>query len=151
MLMRKGVKDIKKLLPRKQSRYEQGYFDVYNPKKYVGKRPIIYRSSWEKLFMSWCENNKNVKEWGSEITAIPYCDGMGVRHTYYIDFTVLLTNGKTMLVEVKPSKDIPRSLFEAKINPVKAKNFAKWEAARKYCATQPNTEFFIATEKFFGK
>lgn len=149
MIRKRG--GIKQLLPRKNSRYEQGYYDIYEPKKYVGKRPIIYRSSWEKLFMSWCENNPQVKEWGSEVTAIPYWDGAGKRHTYYIDFTVLFENGLTLLVEIKPSKDIPKTLFEAKTNPVKAKNFAKWEAVKKYCATQPNTSFFIATEKFFGK
>lgn len=151
MKSRKHIKDIKQLLPRKGSRYEQGYYDIYSPKKYVGKRPIIYRSSWEKLFMSWCENNPQVKQWGSEITAIPYWDAKGGRHTYYVDFTVLLTTGKTLLVEVKPSKYIPHSIFETQLNPVKAKNFAKWEAVKKYCASQPNTSFFIATEKFFGK
>lgn len=151
MLMKKKCKDIKNLLPRKNSKFEQGYYDIYNPLKYVGKRPIIYRSSWEKLFMSWCENNEHVKQWGSEITAIPYLDGNNKRHTYFVDFTVLFDNGMTYLVEVKPSKDIPRTLFETKINPVKAKNYAKWEAVKRYCATQPNTKFFIATERFFGK
>ena len=72
--MKKRKFGIKQLLPRKNSRYDQGYYDIYNPVKYVGKRPIIYRSSWEKLFMSWCENNKQVKQWGSEVTAIPYWD-----------------------------------------------------------------------------
>ena len=150
-IMKKIKRDIKQLLPKKNSRYDQGYFDTYNPKKYVGRRPIIYRSSWEKLFMSWCENNPQVKEWGSEITAIPYYDYAGGRHTYYVDFTVLFVNGLTLLVEVKPSKDIPRTLLETRMDPVKAKNFKKWKAVKEYCKTQPNTQFFIATEKFFGK
>lgn len=140
---------IKNLKPNPKSRFKQGYFDIQNPKKYVGKRPIIYRSSWELMFMKYCENTDEVLQWGSEVTCIPYYDFVGGRHTYNIDFTLKMRNGETLLVEVKPSSQIPRTLFEVKTDPVKAQNAAKWKAAREYALTQPNTKFLIATEKFF--
>lgn len=142
--------NIKNQKPNSRSRFKQGYFDAYNPKKYIGKRPIIFRSSWELAFMHYCERTEDIIEWGSEITGIPYYDFQGGRHTYFIDFTLKMKNGKTILVEVKPSKDIPRSEIDVRTNPVKAQNYAKWKAAKAYCLTQPNTEFMIVTESFFG-
>lgn len=140
---------IKNLKPNPKSRFKQGYFDIENPKKYVGKRPIIYRSSWELMFMKYCENTDEVLQWGSEVTCIPYYDFRGGRHTYNIDFTLKMRNGETLLVEVKPSSQVPRTLLEVKLDPIKAQNAAKWKAAREYALTQPNTKFLIATEKFF--
>lgn len=144
------VRKITDLKPRKNSRFKQGYFDIYNPTKYIGKRPIIYRSSWEMMFMKYCEQKPDIIEWGSEVTGIPYYDRNGGRHTYYIDFTIRMKTGETVLVEVKPSKDIPRSEIDVRTNPVKAQNFAKWKAAKEYCKNMPNTKFMIVTEKFFG-
>lgn len=142
--------NIKNQKPNFRSRFKQGYFDAYNPKKYIGKRPIIYRSSWELAFMHYCEQKEEIIEWGSEITGIPYYDMKGGRHTYFIDFTLRMKTGEVILVEVKPSKDIPRSAIDVRTNPTKAQNYAKWKAAKEYCLTQPNTKFMIVTESFFG-
>ena len=50
-----------------------GKFRPSNIKKYRGDyRNIIYRSSWEKVFMSYCDKNDNIIEWGSEEVIIPY-------------------------------------------------------------------------------
>ena len=51
---------------------KQGRFKPRNPGKYKGDPSnIIYRSSWEKKFMLWCDCNLNVLEWGSEEIVIP--------------------------------------------------------------------------------
>lgn len=147
----KRIKDIKHLRPNPKSKFKQGYFDIEVPKKYIGRRPIIYRSSWEYMFMKYCESASDILQWGSEITQIPYYDFNGGRHTYNIDFTLKLRNGKTVLVEVKPSNQIPHSMFEVKTDETKARNYAKWSAVKEYIKTQPNMEFLLVTEKFFQK
>ena len=51
----------------------QGIFKPLNPQKYKGNvNNIIYRSSWEKRFMIYCDKNRSVLEWGSEEIAISY-------------------------------------------------------------------------------
>ena len=69
-----GVNVCKKhLKPKKNGRFQQGYINPNSCKKLfesVKNQPIIYRSSWEKRFIYWCESNKNVKYWGSECTCI---------------------------------------------------------------------------------
>ena len=147
-MQRRGIKNLK---PNLKSKFKQGYFDTENPRKYVGQRPIIYRSSWEYMFMKYCENSDEILQWGSEVTSIPYYDFQGGRHTYYLDFTLKMRNGETILVEVKPSSQVPKTMLEVKMDPTKARNAAKWNAVREYIKTQPNTKFLIVTEKFFQK
>ena len=48
-------------MPKKKS-YYSGRFRPSNPGKYKGDPTnIIYRSSWEKKVMIWCDVNSNVK------------------------------------------------------------------------------------------
>ena len=65
-----------------------GIFRPSNIKKYRGDyRNIIYRSSWEKVFMRYCDKNSNILEWGSEETIIPYRSPLDQRiHRYFPDF-----------------------------------------------------------------
>lgn len=142
---------IKGLKPRRKTNrqvFVQGYYDIHNPKKYIGPRPIIYRSSWELQYMMWLENNNNVVSWGSESTSITYYDNDGKSRNYYPDFTQVMRDGTTYIIEVKPKKDIPRNAMDLK-NPTKAQNFLKWEAAKRYCNSVPNMKFAIITEDFF--
>ena len=66
----------------------KGRYKVSNPKKYKGDlKEVIYRSSWELKFMRWCDYNKNVLEWGSETTIIPYKSPVDSKiHRYFVDF-----------------------------------------------------------------
>jgi len=66
------IKSFKPQQKTKTQKFYQGYFDKYNPVKYVGERPIIYRSSWELKFMQICEFNGSVKKWSSEQICITY-------------------------------------------------------------------------------
>ena len=51
----------------------KGLFKPKNPSKYKGNiNEIVYRSSWEKKMMIYCDTTKSVVEWGSEELVIPY-------------------------------------------------------------------------------
>jgi hypothetical protein len=143
---------IKNLLPSAKSRYTQGYFDKYNPVKYKGPRPIIYRSSLELRFMRNLELNPNVEYWSSENIVIPYImkEKVGnkfvdVRKNYHIDFTVYMKTQKKYIVEVKPSSLVPMNESQIKKNPMVYKNATKFKAAIAWCKVN-NYEFKIVTE-----
>lgn len=149
--MNRRYSKIKNLKPRPKTsrqRFVQGYFDVHNPKKYIGPRPIIYRSSWELQYMLWLENNPNVSSWSSESTRVMYYDRDGKSHNYYLDFTQNMVDGTVWIIEVKPKKDIPKNALDLK-NPIKAQNYLKWEAAKRFASSQPNMKFGLITEDFF--
>ena len=88
----------------------KGRYRVSYPKKYKGDlKEIVYRSSWELKFMKWCDFNKNVLEWGSETTIIPYRSPVDSKiHRYFVDFYIKVKSkdGKVgkYLVEIKPEK-----------------------------------------------
>lgn len=145
------VGNIKGLKPDIKSKYKQGYYN--NPQKYFGPLPIIYRSSLEYKFIVQLELNPNVEKWSSENIQIPYTmreskDGkfVDVRHTYNIDFTVLLKNGNKYIIEIKPSSLSPLNESQIKRNPVMYKNACKWRAAIQWCK-QNGYEFKVITEK----
>lgn len=145
--------DIKSQKLNGNSRYTQGYFDKYNPRKYVGKTPIIYRSSYELAFMRKMEANSLVEKWSSETVVIPYMmrervNGKMVekRHNYFIDFTVWLKDGRKFIVEVKPMSYVPINEAQIFRNPDMYKNACKWKAAIGW-AKQNDYQFLIITEK----
>ena len=118
-----------------------GRFKPSNITKYRGDyRNIIYRSSWEKVFMHYCDKNSNIIEWGSEEVIIPYRSPLDNRlHRYYPDFWVKTDQGES-LIEIKPKKQTKppkpnpkhrrRYLKEVKTWGV---NEAKWKAAELFC------------------
>ena len=135
-----------------------GIFRPRNIKKYRGDyRNIIYRSSWEKVFMRYCDKNSNILEWGSEETIIPYRSPLDQRiHRYFPDFYIKVRDNdgkaKKYIIEIKPKKQC----IEPKVQKRKtkkyirevmeyAKNQAKWKAAREYCADR-HLELKILTE-----
>jgi hypothetical protein len=52
--------------------YSKAEFHPKNLKKYLGKFPIIYRSSWEMTLMQVFDQNPAVLGWSSETITIPY-------------------------------------------------------------------------------
>lgn len=151
----KQIKNFKPLRKTDKQKYEQGYFDKFNPVKYYGNRPIIYRSSWELKFMRICELNPSVKSWTSENIAIPYIlkepdkkTGKPIlkRHTYYPDFIVETHAGKRYLIEVKPENQTPQSISQIKHSFIHYKNAIKWKAAIEWCKYN-NMEFKVVTEQ----
>ena len=133
----------------------KGYYKPKNPHKYKGNpNNIIYRSSWERSFMKYCDRTVNILEWSSEEVTIPYrCPTDGRKHRYFPDFLIKVKNKKQEiemhLIEIKPFKQLlkpkngKRFLKEMK---TWTKNQAKWEAATRLC-NRRNWKFKIITEK----
>ena len=140
-----------------------GKYFPRHPKKYKGNPTnIVYRSSWEKKFMNWCDLTESVSEWQSEEFFIPYRSPIDGRvHRYFPDFFVKYrdANGKrrTMVVEVKPKKETKMPITNPKRRTKSwaysvrtyAVNQAKWKAAKEFCKDN-NYEIKIMTEHELG-
>ena len=139
-----------------------GQYKPVNYHKYKGDfRRIFYRSSWELMFMKYCDRENNVLEWGSEEIIIPYrCPTDGRVHRYYPDFYVKVRDKdgslKKYIVEVKPKKQTkppkaPQRKTRRYLQEVNTfmKNSAKWKAAKNYCDDR-RMDFLILTEDHLG-
>ena len=127
----------------------KGVFRPNNPKKYVGdSRKIIYRSSWERKFMSYCDRNPDI---------VPYVSPFDKKvHRYFPDFLVKTSSCKKVMIEIKPAIQCkppkPRSrktkrYLQEQLTFIK--NISKWRAAKEYCSDN-GLEFKIMTEKELG-
>lgn len=133
------------------SKYAQGKFQIKNAEKYVGKHSPTYRSSWEHVFMTFCDNNPNILKWASEAVRINYRNPFTGKNTIYVpDFLIYYIDKgghhHADVIEVKPRKET--NLEEAKSPRDKAYavlNMVKWEAARAWCKQQ-GLNFRIITE-----
>ena len=140
----------------------KGRYQPSCPKKYKGNpTKIIYRSLWELKFMKYCDSNKNILEWGSEVVIVPYRSPIDNRyHRYFPDFYIKVRENtgkiKKYIIEVKPQKQC----IEPKVQKKKtrsyvyqvceyAKNQAKWEAAKEFCEDR-QWEFKVLTENELG-
>ena len=128
------------------------------PEKYVGDPTnIIMRSSWETLFANWCDKNPSILKWSSEETIVPYrCPTDNNIHRYFVDFKIIVSTGKTYLVEVKPENQTQPPVFSGRKTQrylteslTFMKNQAKWKAASEY-AKDRGWEFKIITERELG-
>lgn len=145
------------------NRWMKGKFTPKNPDKYAGNvNKITFRSSWEHVFMRFCDSTPGVLKWSSEETIIPYFDPVTQAHRkYYMDFSMMVTtpNGpKHILVEIKPYKQT----IKPRANKNKSEktmiteaatwltNDAKWKAAREYCQTIGWGFQIITENELFG-
>lgn len=134
------------------SKFAQGPFTIKNPKKYVGKGTPRYRSGWEHAFMRFCDTNDNVLQWASESLVIPYRHPLTGKMTNYIpDFLITYkTRGNTVIAEVIEIKPKKQSVIESKMSSrdraVVAINYAKWDAATKWCKRN-GLRFRVITEQ----
>lgn len=130
-----------------------GRYKVKKRDKYQGDPDkVTYRSMWEKACFIWCERNPEVKYWSSEEVVVPYKWDIDKKmHRYFVDLKVTFTNGKTILIEIKPAKETepPKRPDKSKRYIGEAmtyvKNMNKWEAANEYCKDR-SWEFQIWTE-----
>ena len=140
----------------------KGKYKVRAPYKYKGNpTKVIYRSLWELKFMTYCDTNINILEWGSEEVYMWYRSPVDNRpHRYFPDFYIKVREKggtiKKYIIEVKPQRQTKpparpkrqrkgylREAFEY------AKNQAKWKAARSFCEDRQLT-FKVVTEKELG-
>jgi hypothetical protein len=138
----------------------QGKFNPKHPEKYVGDvSQIIYRSSFERKFMLWCDRHQDVISWASEEIVVPYFwEGDGKSHRYFVDFWIKVKRADntiaTCLIEIKPSSQTkPPKISKGRrkktmLNEVStySKNLAKWKAAEAF-AMKHGMQFLILTEK----
>ena len=133
------------------SKWAQGWYDVTNPQKYVGKGKPRYRSGWELSFMRFCVNNDNILQWASEAVQIPYRHPLTGKQTVYVpDFLITYrTRDNTVraeLIEIKPKgQSVIESKMKSKERAIVAINYAKWDAATKWAKRQGLT-FRVITE-----
>ncbi len=130
-----------------ESKFKQSFYIPKNPEKYVQpidetmnseKYPFM-RSSWERKFAEYCDNNPDVIRWSTEYTNIKYWDTQQNKfRRYFPDFFVEFKDGRKIVVEIKPLKNCKN------IN-----NQDKWLAAREFCKYH-GYDFVIMTEKELG-
>ena len=139
-----------------------GKYQPKNPKKYIGNHTrIYYRSLWERKFMTYCDSNDSITEWGSEEIIIPYISPWdGKVHRYFPDFYIKVKqsdgNLKKFIIEVKPKKQTrpPKPVVRKTKRWIKEVrtfgiNEAKWKHATKWCKDN-DMEFKILTEEELG-
>jgi len=143
---------------RKMPKYNQGRFTPKRPEKYVGNvNEIIFRSSWERKFLQWCDDNPGVIKYASEELIIPYYSPVDQRmRRYFVDFVIMVKTRtgeiKKFAVEIKPSAqcELPKQTKKTKRYLTEmatyATNQAKWKAADEYCKSR-GLEFLVLTEK----
>jgi hypothetical protein len=141
------------------SKTYKGKYRIKKPEKYNGDiRNVTYRSLWERQAFRWCEERDDVVSWSSEETVIPYrCKTDNKIHRYFIDLKIKFSNGRTVLVEIKPESQTkppkkPSRQTKKYINEVMTyvKNESKWKAASQY-ADNYGYHFEIWTEKHLKK
>jgi hypothetical protein len=133
------------------SKYAQGKFQLLNPQKYAGNKVPTYRSSWEFVFMQFCDNNPNIIQWASEAVHINYRNPLTGKNTIYVpDFLITYQDAggaqHAEVIEVKPKKETTlEGAKNIRDQAAAILNLAKWEAARAWCKAHGLT-FRVVTE-----
>lgn len=131
--------------------FSQGTYQVRNPQKYVGKGQPRFRSSWESVFMQFCDTNDNVINWASEPVSIPYRHPLTGKMTTYVPDFIVTYRGpnntvRAELIEIKPkNQSVLENKMKDRDKAVIAINYAKWDQATKW-ARQNGMTFRVITE-----
>lgn len=134
------------------AKYASGIYTPKNPQKYIGKGSIKYRSSWELVFMTFCDNNPNVLQWASESVKIPYRNPLTGKQSIYLpDFIIVYQDANggnhAECIEIKPSGQVTMEAAKSRHDKLHVvKNMAKWQAASAWCKMNKLT-FRIISEK----
>lgn len=119
----------------------KGRYTPKNPHKYRGDpTDVIYRSLWERNAFRWCDTSSDVEQWSSETVVVPYiCKTDGKGHRYFVDLWIKFANGKTLLVEIKPKKQVQPPVKKSRISKqylaevlTYTRNTSKWVHADRY-------------------
>ena len=157
--------DIKKVKP--NGEYRSGKYEPRNPEKYIGDiHNIIYRSSWEHRFCTYCDTNELILKWSSEPIAIDYYNPLDKKdHKYNVDFyiKVLKESGEEQdwIIEIKPEKQTKKPIYEGVNTLSKLKSYnrnlqiwithqAKFKAAKEW-ALKRGFKFGVIDENFLFK
>jgi len=134
-----------------------------NKEKYRGSKPPVARSSWEESFMTWCDRNPYILEWGSEMFSISYFDPIKQRNRkYFPDFIIKVKDRdekeKVFLIEIKPKKETKEPSMRGKKTRktllyeqrTYITNQAKWKAAYNFCQRKGIIFKIITEDELFG-
>ena len=134
------------------SKFANGFYQITNPDKYVGKKVPHFRSSWEHSFMRFCDENPAVLQWASEAIHIPYKNPFTNKNTIYVpDFLIVYVNKNgekhAELIEIKPEKQttIESAGRSMRDQAAAVLNTFKWQAAQAWC-NQNGMRFRVVTE-----
>ena len=133
------------------AKFAQGVYTVKNAGKYVGRGEPRYRSSWENVFMNFCDTNENVMQWASEPVRISYRHPLTGRMTTYVPDFIVTYRGpnnttRAELIEIKPkSQSIIEDRQSQRDRAIVAVNYCKWAAAQAWCK-QNGLTFRLITE-----
>jgi len=138
------------------SKYANGFYQVLNAEKYIGKKTPHYRSGWENTFMRFCDLNPSILQWASESVHINYRNPFTNKNTIYVPDFLIIYVDKTgaqhaELIEIKPSQQT--TLESAKSTRDQAAailNMCKWEAARAWCKSQGLTYKVVTENDMFA-
>lgn len=133
-----------------------------NPNKYIGKKPIISRSSWETRLFSFLDKNPSVIFWNSEDVIVKYKSPVDGRlHNYHVDIVAKIRNRigeeKIYAIEIKPASQMvpPRQTAKKQQRVFLEEtetfliNQAKWEAATEFFNSRGVT-FLVLNEYDIG-
>jgi hypothetical protein len=147
--------------------YKQGIWNPSKPEKLLNKTRPVYRSQLEADFMRLLDRSPKIKKWGSEVYWITYDkileNGTIKKARYFVDFVVITDTDETILIEIKPAKQIKnvRMLIENHTLPKSARektstwnyrmhetlmNLQKWKTAKEHCE-QRGWKFQVLSEK----
>lgn len=95
-----------------------------------------YRSEWELRYMIWLDTNDDVRTYSYEALKITYVSNLKSKRlrNYIPDFLVTMSDGRELLVEIKPKRFLEKPI-----------NKKKFDSARAWCA-ENSREFVILTE-----
>lgn len=133
------------------NKWANGFYQINNIDKYVGKKIPHYRSSWEHSFMRFCDTNPAILQWASEAIHIPYMNPFTSKNTIYVpDFMIVYVtkdgSKKAELIEIKPSTQATLESARSVRDQASALlNMAKWRAAESWCS-QNGLRFRVVTE-----
>jgi hypothetical protein len=133
------------------AKYANGFYQLLNPGKYVGKKTPHYRSGWEHTFMRFCDNNPSILQWASESIHINYTNPFTNKATIYVpDFFIVYVDKsgakRAELIEIKPStQSTLESAKSTRDQAAAVLNMYKWQAAQAWCKAQ-GISFRVVTE-----
>lgn len=143
----------------------RGQYRPKRPEKYKGDvNMCFYRSSWERRFMTFCDENDSVLEWASEEVIVPYVSPIdGRRHRYFVDFWIRMRKPDGTIVEslieikpkrqtVKPETPLSKKVSKSKLFEIRnwMVNSAKWAAADDYCKDRGWTFRVLTEDHIYG-
>lgn len=151
---------------RNKKEYRQGLFKLLPNTKCINES-VEYRSQLEFEYFHKLERSNNIIKWSSEQIKVPYInpvrtkeEGRPIKNNYYVDLYVETKNMGTLLVEIKPQKEI-NAIRDNKV-PKRTKNKkestyryemkmyminrSKWMYANKF-AKERGWQFICVSEK----